>query len=71
MSDGWQQGINIPSASWGGIAGKGEDEATPTCDSSPQQAAGYSRWNFIKIGVDGGFIGKLHRYIDSCRYSED
>ncbi len=37
-----------PPSKLGGIAGKGGNEATPLCDSSPQQAAGYSRWNFIK-----------------------
>ena len=38
-----------PPSKLGGIAGKGWDEATPPCDSSPQQAVGYSRWNFIKF----------------------
>ena len=38
-----------PPSKLGGIAGKGWDEATPPCDSSPQQAVGYSRWNFINF----------------------
>ena len=42
--------------------GKERGEATPRCDSSPQQAAGYSRWIFIKdkalqeIGQEYEFI---------------
>ena len=46
-----------PPSKLGGIAGKGWDEATPPCDSSPQQAVGYSRWNFIKCSFAAWQLG--------------
>ena len=53
--------VNNPPASWGALRGKERGEATPPCDSSPQQAAGYSRWNSINRVYNRQYCAVIRR----------